>query len=76
MALGVEEIVARCRAALIEDTPSLAVRDVLAALVSDSSNLERALGPVSRGGITALHNAADLTVLHVAWTPGMTLYPH
>jgi predicted metal-dependent enzyme (double-stranded beta helix superfamily) len=54
----------------------LAVRDVLADLVSDSSGLEAALGPISRGGITPLHNAADLTVLHVAWTPGMTLYPH
>src|SRR5271170_3229228 len=76
MALVVEEIVARCQTALNEHTPFLAVRDVLDAVVSDSSNLERALGPVSRGGITTLHNAADLTVLRVAWTPGMTLYPH
>jgi predicted metal-dependent enzyme (double-stranded beta helix superfamily) len=76
MALDVEEIVARCQTALVTHTPSLAVRDVLAELVSDSRNLEQALGPVSRGGITTLHNAADLTVLHVAWTPGMTLYPH
>jgi predicted metal-dependent enzyme (double-stranded beta helix superfamily) len=76
MALDVEEIVARCRSALMETMPSLAVRDVIAALVSDSGTLEQALGPVRRGGITTLHNAADLTVLHVAWTPGMTLYPH
>src|SRR5580693_6038890 len=76
MAIDVEEIVARCHTALSEDTPALAVRDVLAALVSDRSHLEQALGPVSRGGITTLHNSADLTVLHVAWTPGMTLYPH
>src|SRR5580700_6433090 len=76
MALVVEEIVAQCQAALREDTPSLAVRDVLAGLVSDRGNLEPALGPVTRGGITTLHNAADLTVLHVAWTPGMILYPH
>ena len=76
MALVVEEIVARCQEALTEHTPFLAIRDVLAELVSDRSDLERALGPVSHGGITALHNAADLTVLHVAWTPGMTLYPH
>ena len=76
MALEVEEIVARCQTALSEDTPTLAVRDVLATLVSARSKLEQALGPVSRGGITTLHNAADLTVLHVAWTPGMNLYPH
>ena len=76
MALTVEEIVARCQEALTEHTPSLAVRDVLAELVAEGIELEHALGPVHRGGITTLHNAADLTVLHVAWTPGMTLYPH
>jgi predicted metal-dependent enzyme (double-stranded beta helix superfamily) len=76
VALVVEEVVARCQEALTEHTPLLAIRDVLAELVSDRSDLEQALGPVSRGGITTLHNAADLTLLHVAWTPGMTLYPH
>jgi predicted metal-dependent enzyme (double-stranded beta helix superfamily) len=28
------------------------------------------------GGITVLHNAEDLTVLHVVWAPGMRIYPH
>jgi len=76
MPLAVEEIVDRCQKALTQHTPALAVRDVLAELVADRSDLEHALGPVSRGGITTLHKAADLTVLQVAWTPGMTLYPH
>ena len=76
MALAVEDIVARCQAALAEHTPALAVRDVLDELVADPARLEQALGPVEIGGITTLHNAADLTVLHVAWTPGMSLYPH
>src|SRR5580692_133761 len=76
MTLAVEDIVARCQEALTEHTPFLAVRDVLPELVADGSQLEQALGPVDRGGITTLHNAADLTVLHVAWTPGLTLYPH
>jgi predicted metal-dependent enzyme (double-stranded beta helix superfamily) len=76
MAIGVEDIVAGCQDALTEHTPVLAVRDVLAGLVSDRGGLGRALGPVERGGITALHTAADLTVLRVAWTPGMALYPH
>ncbi len=38
--------------------------------------LEGALGPVDAGGITTLYNGSDLTVLHVAWTPGMALNPH
>jgi predicted metal-dependent enzyme (double-stranded beta helix superfamily) len=76
MTLEIEEIVSRCQEALTEQAPSLAIRDVLAKLVSDNGNLERALGPVTRGGIHTLHTAPDLTVLHVAWTPGMALYPH
>jgi predicted metal-dependent enzyme (double-stranded beta helix superfamily) len=76
VALAVEDIVARCQAALAEHTPVLAVRDAVDELVADQSSLAEALGPVQRGGITTLHNTADLTVLHVAWTPGMTLNPH
>ena len=67
---------ARCRQSLTEHTPALAVRDVLREFLADRSGLERALGPVNSGGITSLHNSPDLTVLHVAWTPGMALYPH
>ena len=34
------------------------------------------MGAVEAGGITTLHHADDLTILRVAWTPGMALYPH
>ncbi|HEX3794399.1 MAG TPA: hypothetical protein VHV57_07855 [Acidimicrobiales bacterium] len=76
MALTVESIIDRLQTALMEHTPVLAVRDILDEFVADPAQLEHALGPVEKGGITTLHNAADLTVLHVAWTPGMALYPH
>jgi predicted metal-dependent enzyme (double-stranded beta helix superfamily) len=76
VALAVEDIIARCQAALAEHAPALAVRDVLDELVADHTALEQALGPVELGGITTLHNAADLTILRVAWTPGMALNPH
>ena len=76
VALVVEEIVSRCQRALQEHTPALAVRDVLDELVADPGALEAALGPVELGGITPLHNDAELTVLRVAWTPGMALNPH
>ncbi len=72
----VEDIVARCETALREHAPALAVRDVLDELVADPTALEGAVGPVELGGITALHRADDLTILRVAWTPGMALYPH
>jgi predicted metal-dependent enzyme (double-stranded beta helix superfamily) len=76
VALAVSDIITRCRAALGEHTPMLAVRDVLDELIADPTALERAVGPVELGGITALHNADDLTILRVAWTPGMALNPH
>ena len=76
MPLAVEDIVIRCQTARNEHTPMLAVRDVLDELVADPAALDAALGPVEVGGITTLHNAADLTILRVAWTPGMALNPH
>jgi predicted metal-dependent enzyme (double-stranded beta helix superfamily) len=74
--LVVDDIVARCQVALNEHTPVLAVRDVLDEIVADPRALEGALGAVDAGGITTLYNCPDLTVLHVAWTPGMALNPH
>jgi predicted metal-dependent enzyme (double-stranded beta helix superfamily) len=74
--LTIDDIVARCQGALKEHTPVLAVRDVLDEIVADPRALEGALGAVDAGGITTLYNRSDLTVLHVAWTPGMALNPH
>jgi len=76
MTLVVDDIVTRCQGAVREHTPVLAVRDVLEELLADPSALEQALGPVENGGITTLHHDANLTVLHVAWTPGIALNPH
>ena len=76
MALVAEDVVARCRAAVCEHTPALAVRDALREMVSDPRAVAAALGPVEDGGITALYRGDDVTVLHVAWTPGIALNPH
>lgn len=73
--LDLDTIVGRLRAANDEHTPQLAVRDVLDELIS-SGQLDTALPEVTQGGITTLHNTPDLTVLRVAWTPGMKLNPH
>lgn len=59
-----------------EHTPPLAVRDTMRELVADPNALAAAIGPVVEGGITVLHRAPELTVLHIAWTPGMQLNPH
>lgn len=75
MALDSEEIVSRFRTAIGEHTPQLAARDVLEELIA-SGALDKALPVPEIGGITNLHNSADLTVLRVVWTPGMKLNPH
>ncbi|HVT75560.1 MAG TPA: hypothetical protein VHD87_00910 [Acidimicrobiales bacterium] len=75
MTLDVDTIVDRIRTAAGEHTPPLAVRDVLDECLA-SGGLEAALPPVTEGGITTLYNTADLTVLRVAWTPGIRMVPH
>ena len=76
MAITVDDIVERCRVAVGEHTPPLAVRDVVDELVRDPAALAGAIGPITEGGIRPLHRSDDLTVLHIAWTPGMQLNPH
>lgn len=76
MALDLDGLLDRCQAAVREHTPQLAVRDVLDELVAAPQAFAAALGPVELGGIRTLHHAPDLTVLHVAWAPGMALDPH
>ena len=71
-----DEIVDRLRTASLEHTPPLAVRDVLDELVRQPAALDAALGPVTEGGLDNLYHAPDLTVLRIAWTPGMVLNPH
>ena len=71
-----DEVVAKLVRANQEHTPVLAVRDVLDDLVRKPATLGTAFPGIDRGGITPLHHTPELTILHVAWTPGMRLYPH
>lgn len=71
----VDELVAACQAAIAEDQPMLAVRDVLRRTLERPTAVGDVLQP-ELGGITLLHNADDLTVLHAVWAPGMRLFPH
>jgi predicted metal-dependent enzyme (double-stranded beta helix superfamily) len=75
VSLDVDTIVERLRAANAEHTPPLAVRDVLDEVLA-TGELERLLPEVTEGGLTTLYNARDLTVLRVAWTPGIRMVPH
>lgn len=71
----IDQLIADCRTARAEGEPRLAVRDVLQRVVSTPDEVADALDP-REGGFTMLHRDDDLTVLHVVWAPGMSIYPH
>ena len=75
MTLDVDTMVERIRTAAGDHTPPLAVRDAVEQAIADGG-LADALPPVTEGGLTTLYNAPDLTILRVAWTPGIRMVPH
>ena len=70
-----DELLDECRAARDETSPLRAAREALARALERPDAVGDALRP-ARGGLTLLHHEPDLTVIHVVWAPGMTLYPH
>jgi predicted metal-dependent enzyme (double-stranded beta helix superfamily) len=70
-----DTLIADCRAAVTEAEPRLAILELLRRTVADGESVAKALDP-TEGGLDLLYVADDLTVLHVVWAPGMTLYPH
>lgn len=71
----VDSFVAECVQAAGEAHPHLAVKEVLERATADPASMARALPP-ERAGITRLHAAADVTILQVVWSPGMSFGPH
>jgi predicted metal-dependent enzyme (double-stranded beta helix superfamily) len=72
-----DRFVADCRAAaLATATPEAAIRDIVRRAMAEPAEVEAALGRPERGGLYTLHHSAELTVVNVAWTPGMAIYPH
>ena len=68
--------VEECRAALSEDRPQKAIHELVAAAVTDPAAVMRAVGEPTKGEVKTLHRSSDLTVLSLAWAPGMDLMPH
>jgi predicted metal-dependent enzyme (double-stranded beta helix superfamily) len=71
----VDAFVADCVVARGETEPRVAIRDVLARALAEPGAIADALQP-AEGGLTLLHQAPDLTVIHIVWAPLMQLYPH
>lgn len=71
-----EAFVEQCRAALAEDRPQLAVREVVERAVSEPAAIEGDLGVPDGWRIDVLYNDDDLTVMHFIWPPSVDLFPH
>lgn len=53
-----------------------AIRELVAAAVSDPAGLMSAFGEPEHAGITPIYRAHDLTIIHFVWAPYMSLMPH
>jgi predicted metal-dependent enzyme (double-stranded beta helix superfamily) len=71
----VDQLIADCRTAGAEAEPRLAVRDVLQRVLTTPGEVASSLDP-QEGGLTMMYCDDGLTVLHVVWPPGMSIYPH
>jgi len=72
----VEEFVADCRAAFVQDPTHKAVREVLARAISDPAAVLKGLGEPKRAEIQKLFHSDTLTIINVIWAPMMTVMPH
>ena len=71
-----EQFIADCRAALMEDASPRMVCEVVARAVSDPTSVLKGLGAPQRAEVQKLYHANDLTILNVIWGPHMTIMPH
>jgi predicted metal-dependent enzyme (double-stranded beta helix superfamily) len=71
----IDAFIDACLAARADPEPRGAIKAVLQDTMSRPEEVADAFRP-TEGGLTLLHNTAELTVLHVVWAPHMQLYPH
>ena len=72
----VDRFIADCRTALTEQTPEVAIKELLERAVAQPGEVEAALGTPPEGEFVALHHSSELTIFKVVWTPGLVTFPH
>jgi predicted metal-dependent enzyme (double-stranded beta helix superfamily) len=71
-----DRFIADCQAALTEDRPLSAVREVVARAVSEPTALLQRLGEPKRAEVQKLYHSNELTILNLIWAPHMRFMPH
>jgi len=72
---SVDQFIADLRATLGERSRK-AMKEVVERAVSDPAAIVRVLGEPAKPGVKVLHNAPDLVVLTLAWSPMQVTLPH
>jgi predicted metal-dependent enzyme (double-stranded beta helix superfamily) len=72
----IERLIAECRAAAGAGDAQAAVRELVAAAVSEPAAVASALGDPEHAGVDTLYRTPNLTVIHFTWAPWMPFKPH
>jgi predicted metal-dependent enzyme (double-stranded beta helix superfamily) len=73
--IDLDQLITDCRAALVEDRPQAALREVLQRAVSRPADLLAAL-PADQQQSIPVHVSDELTILQVVNAPGFAFLPH
>jgi predicted metal-dependent enzyme (double-stranded beta helix superfamily) len=72
----IERLIDECRAAVRAGDAQAAIRELVAAVVSEPAAVALALGDPEHAGVDTLYRAPDLTVIQFTWPPWMPFKPH
>jgi predicted metal-dependent enzyme (double-stranded beta helix superfamily) len=73
---SVDDFLSRCRDAVHQAHPAVAVREVMERAMRDRDAVAASLGPISRAELGVVHASDELVVLHAVWAPAMRFAPH
>jgi predicted metal-dependent enzyme (double-stranded beta helix superfamily) len=73
---SLDDFLARCRDAVADPQPALAVRELLEQTMRDRAAVAAAFGTPRRAELAVLHSSDDLVVLNAVWAPSMRFPPH
>jgi predicted metal-dependent enzyme (double-stranded beta helix superfamily) len=71
-----DRFIEECRAAMRESDPRGAVKELVHSAVSDTAAVIRSLGEPKRAGFETIYRGPDVTILNLAWGPGLHVPPH
>ena len=71
-----DRFIEECRAAMREGDARAAVKELVRSAVSNPGQVLRSLGEPKRAGFETLYRGPDVTILNLAWGPGLHIRPH